>query len=163
MTIEKAKIPLLEAAKWLTVLLVILFLALQLSSGRESNTDFQDMVSAVTAAADLTPMQEGDNQMIRRLYGIDPANYEGACLYYPTTNMGAEEILLIKLSAKDQADAVSDAIQNRVATQMASFDGYGFAQYEMLEKSITEVQGNYVLLVVAEDPGAVRQAFMNAL
>jgi hypothetical protein len=33
----------------------------------------------------------------------------------------------------------------------------------MLEKSVTEVQGNYILLVVAADPAPIRQAFLGAL
>ncbi len=159
----KAKIPLLEIAKWALVILVAAFLFLISAQGRESQTAFDVMAETVSEAADLSDMQEADNQMIRRLYGLDPGDYEGMLLYYPTTNMGAEEILLVKLSDTSQQEAVESAIASRVASQMSSFDGYGVDQYEMLENSVTEVQGNYVLLVVAADPTPVRQAFLSAL
>jgi hypothetical protein len=77
--------------------------------------------------------------------------------------MGAEELLLIELKDISQQDTVTAAIEKRVATQMDSFDGYGVDQYDMLEKSVTEVQGNYILLVVAADPAPIRQAFLGAL
>ena len=121
------------------------------------------MTSAVTQAADLTPMQEADGQMVKRLYGLDPNDYEGVLLYYPTTNMGAEELLVIKLRDTTQQEAVTAAIDARMASQMSNFDGYGVGQYEMLEKRITEVRGNYILLVVASDPTPVQQAFLKAL
>lgn len=159
----KSKIPLLETAKWLCVAALIVMLTLMLSANRESNTDFETMSGAVTAAADLSTMAEGDNQTLKRLYGLSAADYDGFLLYYPTTNMGAEELLVIKLADKDQQQAVSDAIVSRKKKQMDSFEGYGIDQYAMLEKSIVEVQGNYILFVSAADPAAVQKAFLGAL
>lgn len=158
----KVKIPLLETLKWLSVVLVVLFLSTKLAEGKESQTEFSVMCEAVTAAADLTPMQQADNQMIKRLYGLEPADYDGVLLYYPTTNMGAEELLLVKLKDPAQQETVAAAIEARLNTQKASFDGYGVEQYAMLEKSVTELQGNYVLLIVAADTAPVRQAFLGA-
>lgn len=163
MTWTKARIPLLEVSKWLVFVLLALFLYAITAQGRESGTDFSAMTSAVTQAADLTPMQEADGQMVKRLYGLDPNDYEGVLLYYPTTNMGAEELLVIKLRDTTQQEAVTAAIDARMASQMSNFDGYGVGQYEVLEKRITEVRGNYILLVVASDPTPVQQAFLKAL
>lgn len=162
MTWTKVKLPLLEALKWLSVVLVVLFLSTMLAKGKESQTEFSVMSEAVTASADLTSMQQADNQMIKRLYGLDPADYDGVLLYYPTTNMGAEELLLVKLKDTAQQETVSAAIEARLRTQKSSFDGYGVEQYAMLEKSVTELQGNYALLIVAADTEPVRQAFLGA-
>lgn len=160
---SSAKIPLLETAKWLCIAALIAMLAVMLSANRESNTDFETMSEAVTAAADLSAMAEGDNQTLKRLYGLNAMDYEGFLLYYPTTNMGAEELLVIKLADKDQQQAVSDAILGRKKKQMDSFDGYGIDQYAMLEKSVVEVQGNYILFVSSADPAGVQKAFLGAL
>lgn len=160
---EKAKIPLLETAKWLSVLVVLVFLYFLLAQGRESGTDFQVMTDTVTAQLDMTTMQQADNQMLKRLYGLDGNDFEGAMLYCPTTNMGAEELLIIKLSDLSQQDAVKAAIEDRIETQKNSFEGYGIDQYDMLERSVVEIQGNYILFVSAADPTAARQAFLGAL
>jgi hypothetical protein len=157
------KIPLLEAGKWLSVLALLVFLVISLSANHISQAAFSAVEDAVVSAADVGDMQIADTQMVRRLYGLDPTDYEGVLLYCPTTNMGAEELLLIELKDISQQDTVTAAIEKRVATQMDSFDGYGVDQYDMLENSVTEVQGNYILLVVAADPAPVRQAFLAAL
>ena len=149
--------------KWLFVAALCVFLYFMLSANRESRAAFSDVQEAVISAADLTPMAEGDNQTFKRLYGLSASDYENVLLYYPTTNMGAEELLLIQLKDLSQQQAVKDAIESRLDTQKKSFDGYGVDQYAMLEKAVVEVQGNYILLVVANDPAPVRKAFLGAL
>ena len=160
---KSTKIILLEVLKWLFVAALCVFLYFMLSANRESRAAFSDVQEAVISAADLTPMAEGDNQTFKRLYGLSASDYENILLYYPTTNMGAEELLLIQLKDLSQQQAVKDAIESRLDTQKKSFDGYGVDQYAMLEKAVIEVQGNYILLVVANDPAPVRKAFLGAL
>lgn len=160
---KSTKIILLEVLKWLFVAALCVFLYFMLSANRESRAAFSDVQEAVISAADLTPMAEGDNQTFKRLYGLSASDYENILLYYPTTNMGAEELLLIQLKDLSQQQAVKDAIESRLDTQKKSFDGYGVDQYAMLEKAVVEVQGNYILLVVANDPAPVRKAFLDAL
>lgn len=160
---KSTKIILLEVLKWLFVAALCVFLYFMLSANRESRAAFSDVQEAVISAADLTPMAEGDNQTFKRLYGLSASDYENVLLYYPTTNMGAEELLLIQLKDLSQQQAVKDAIESRLDTQKKSFDGYGVDQYAMLEKAVVEVQGNYILLVVANDPAPVRRAFLGAL
>ena len=160
---KSTKIILLEVLKWLFVAALCVFLYFMLSANRESRAAFSDVQEAVISAADLTPMAEGDNQTFKRLYGLSASDYENVLLYYPTTNSGAEELLLIQLKDLSQQQAVKDAIESRLDTQKKSFDGYGVDQYAMLEKAVVEVQGNYIILVVANDPAPVRKAFLGAL
>ena len=160
---KSTKIILLEVLKWLFVAALCVFLYFMLSANRESRAAFSDVQEAVISAADLAPMAEGDNQTFKRLYGLSASDYENVLLYYPTTNMGAEELLLIQLKDLSQQQAVKDAIESRLDTQKKSFDGYGVDQYAMLEKAVVEVQGNYILLVVANEPAPVRKAFLGAL
>ena len=163
MNSKPVKIPLLEAAKWVLVALLLVFIIFLLSANRVSQASFESVRDAVVASADLSPMAEADSQMLGRLYGLSAGDYEGVCLYAPTTNMGAEELLVIKLKDRSQQEAVKAAIEARIQTQMDSFEGYGVTQYEMLENAVIEVQGNFVLFVAAADPAPVRKAFLGAL
>ncbi len=76
---------------------------------------------------------------------------------------GAEELLLVRLRSTAQQDAVSAAVEARLAAQRSSFDGYGVEQMELLSRCVVEIRGNYVLFVVGADAQAVRQAFLDAL
>lgn len=139
------------------------FLYTQTMQSRQSSASFDAVSSAVLQSIDLTDMQEADAQMVRRLYGFAPSEMDGCLLYYPATNMGARELLLVKLSDLSQQTSVSDAIQARRQTQMKSFEGYGVEQYDLLTNSVVEIQGNYILFVVHENASAAAQAFLKAL
>ena len=153
-----------EIARWTAAVLAVVFLFLLFGNNPVSNADPADVESAVTAQIEMTNMLKADNQMIKRLYGLDPAAYESCVLYYPTTNMQAEELLIIKLSDTAQAQAIETAIEARLETQKASFDGYGIEQYDMLvSNAVVEVRGNYVLFVVNAASAQARQAFLDAL
>ena len=138
---------------------LVFFLYTKMSGSRLSTVAFADMQSAVTGAADMATMQEADNQMIKRLYGLDPSLYDGVCLYYPLTNMGAEELFLLKLKDTSQQDEVRSAIEARLATQKKSFEGYGIEQSAMLNRSVYEVRGNYAIFVSADDTAPMKNAF----
>ena len=154
---------LLRIAAFAAVLATVVFLYTQVMQDRVSSASFDDVSRAVLDQLDLDEMQPADAQMIRRLYGFAPSEMDGCTLYYPSTNMGARELLLVKLSDLSQQKAVPAAITARRQTQMNSFEGYGIEQYDLLEHSVLEVQGNYILFVVHEKADAVRQAFLKAL
>ena len=138
---------------------IIVFLFTRMSGSSLSGTSFEDMRSAVEGAADMSTMQEADNQMIKRLYGLDPSEYDGICLYYPLTNMGAEELFLVKLKDISQQEGVAEAIENRLSTQKKSFEGYGIEQSAMLNRSESEVRGNYAIFISAADTAPMKSAF----
>lgn len=158
MTKPTARIPAL-LGMLLSIVLVCLFLMGQLSQGKESSAPFEAVAEAVEASVDMTALQPGDNQMIRRLYGLQPADYEGIALWYPVTNMGAEEILLVKLADMSQQETVLAAMEARVESQIAVFEGYGPEQVSLLESAVTDVQGNYLLLIVHPNAEAARTVF----
>ena len=150
----KQKTILLELLRWLCAGLAVVFLVVSFRQEPVSSAAFEDVASAVTASIDLSALQEGSVQMVKRLYG----------LYYPQTNMEAEELLLLKLRDTSQQEAVRAAVEARLETQKTSFDGYGLEQYDLLTNhSILDIRGNYVLFVVHKDAAAVQQAFRGAL
>ena len=153
-----------EVARWTAAVLAAVFLFLLFGNDPVSDAALADVERAVTAQIEMGNMLEGDNQMIKRFYGLDPAVFDECVLYYPTTNMQAEELLIIKLADPAQAESVEAAIEARLETQKASFDGYGIEQYDMLtNNAVVEVRGNFVLFVVNAASAQAREAFLGAL
>lgn len=147
----------------LAVAVVLIFVMSLLMQNTQSDAVFSDVSNAVVETLDLSEMQEADNQMIKRLYGLTPSDYEGVTVWYPTTNMGAEEVLIVKLSDISQQEAVVAAAQARLDTQINTFDGYGVGQMAQLEKAQLQVRGNYILFVCNDNVDAAVQAFLDAL
>ena len=153
-----------EAARWVAAALAVVLLIGMFGGNTVSNADPAEVMQEVTAVLDMSSMLEGDNQMIKRFYGLDPSAYEDCILYYPTTNMMAEELLIVKLSDMSQQEAVRAAVEARIQTQKNTFEGYGVEQFEMLSSNaVVEVRGNYVLFVVNAASGDARKAFLDAI
>ena len=153
-----------EISRWTAVVLALICLLTMFGSNKWSNADPAEVEAAVIAQLDMSAMVKADNQMVKRLYGLDPAAFESCILYYPNTNMMAEELLILKLSDTAQQQSVRAAIEARVETQKTTFDGYGVEQYALLtENCIIDIRGNFVLFVVNADCDAAQKAFAGAL
>lgn len=153
-----------EIARWVVALTAVITLAVMFGGNTISDADPAEVSASVTAQLDMTNMLEGDNTMIKRFYGLDPSAYEACILFYPTTNMMAEELLIVKLSDISQQETVRAAVEARITTQKNTFEGYGVEQFEMLSSNaVVEICGNYVLFVVNANSAAAREAFLDAL
>lgn len=153
-----------EISRWTAVVLALICLLTMFGSNKISNADSAEVEAAVVAELDMSAMVKADNQMVKRLYGLDPAAFESCILYYPNTNMMAEELLILKLSDTAQQQSVRAAIEARVETQKTTFDGYGVEQYALLtDNCIIDIRGNFVLFVVNADCDAAQKAFAGAL
>lgn len=153
-----------EIGRWAAVIAGLVILLVLFGGNSVSGADPQEVAQAVTDVIDMENMQLADNQMVKRFYGLDPADYEGCILYYPNTNMMAEEVLIVKLKDISQQQTVSDAIEARLQTQKNTFEGYGVEQFDLLTNhAVVELRGNYVLFVVSDHAEAARKAFRGAL
>ena len=160
----KVKNMILEAARWLAVVAAVVCLLIQFGGNTVSNAAFEDVSAAVVETVDTTNMVLAENQMVKRLYGIDPAAYEGCVLYYPATNMMAEEVLLVKMADVSQAAEVQAAMEKRLQTQKNTFEGYGVEQFDLLTNyCVLEVRGNFALFVVSKTCTDAQKAFQGAL
>ena len=160
----KTKSWLLEAVRWIAAVAVIVYLVVLFGGSGISNAEFSDVSAAVMDAVDTTNLQKAENRMVKRLYGLDPSSFEDCLLYYPTTNMGAEEVLLVKLADTSQQETVAAAVEQRLQTQRNTFEGYGVEQFDLLTNHyVLQVQGNYALFVVGEFSGDALAAFRGAL
>ena len=153
-----------EICRWVAAVVALVVLILQFGGNTVSSANAEDVAAAVTQVMDMSNMQRADNKMLKRLYGLDPSAYESCILYYPNTNMMAEEILVVKLQDVAQQQAVLDAAQSRLDTQKNTFEGYGVEQFDLLTNhSVLEARGNFVLFVVSSQCDAAHDAFTDAL
>ncbi len=130
--------------------MILLIVMLAKNSAGTSSAGVDSIIESIGNAADKEKMQEGDNRMLRRLYGIDPEQLEGMVLYYPSSNMGAEEVLFVRV--KDDADtqAVRTLIEQRNETQIHAFEGYGVEQTQLLNDAEIKEYGRDIIYAVGD-------------
>ena len=160
---NKQNISILTILRIIMVAALLIFMIVLQVGNRSSNASLESVSQEVLGAADQEGMQESNNRMFQKFYGLDADDYEGVTLYSPVSNMDAQELLIIKLKDTSQAEAVTEAINARLETQMNSFEGYGIEQYAMLEDHVLDVQGNFILYVVNPNAQAADKAFRSSL
>ena len=110
------------------LMLLVVFIVALLGADKTSETKIETVEKAVEKEVPLTGMHSVQSQMVKRLYGLNVNDYEGVVLYISDSNMGAEELLIVKLADTSQAEAVESAVQTRIENQENSFEGYGVEQ-----------------------------------
>lgn len=128
------------------LMLLVVFIVALLGADKTSETKIETVEKAVEKEVPLTGMHSVQSQMVKRLYGLNVNDYEGVVLYISDSNMGAEELLIVKLADTSQAEAVESAVQTRIENQENSFEGYGVEQYQLLQEHVLDVKGTMCFL-----------------
>lgn len=152
----------LQAAKLLLLAVLAVLLWGILHAGPRQ-TDFSVLREQAAQAMDLTGMRQADAQLLRRLYGLNGGELADWALWTSEDNMAVEELLLAECVSEAQAEQVREALEAHRSTQIQNFEGYGPEQVRLLEDSIMEVRGVYVLFVVSEQAREVKDAFLSVL
>lgn len=149
--------------KKIFIVLLAVFILFDLFGDRTSKADINAVADETAKAAGFDDMNRAENRMIKRFYGVNPKEYDGAVLYAPQDNMDVHELFIVKLKDVSQQETIERAIEERLDTQIKSFEGYGAEQVALLQKHVLEVKGNYVFYMVGENAQAARKAFLNSL
>ena len=154
MRVESPQRITINIIKWglFATVMVLLFFMLAKGTGSASAADPDTIRANLTSAADTDKMQEGDNRMLRRLYGIDPEQLEAVTLYYPSSNMGAEELLFVRVKDQANVKGIKELIEARNGSQIKAFEGYGAEQTRMLKEAVLNEYGSDLLYVVERRP-----------
>ena len=156
---------LFEICRWAAVAAVIVCIV-KSAGGRSglSSADPQTVLESAYSCADTANLQPASNQIIKRLYGIDPSEYAFCQLYYPLTNMDVDELLLIKYTDDSQEQQVKSAVEARLEGQKNAFESYGVGQMELLnDHSVFISDAGFAFFIVNSKADEASAAFADAL
>ena len=153
---------LLKLAKVLLVGLLVVLLTTMIH-GSTWHGDFKELMKRVESKLPLSDMQKGDEQLLRRLYGLNAGELKHWILYTAQDNMDVEELLLVEAAEEGQMELIRQAAEKRTETQRNNFEGYGPEQLKLIEKYVLRESEPYVLFVISEDAEAVKAEFVKGL
>ena len=150
-------------AKIVVLALLVIYVAVLTFQNRKSSVPFQTVEEAVAAAADTGNLQRGSSQDFKKFYGLNANDFDNVSLYYTNQAMGVEELLLVASEDEGKIDEVQEAAEERIDTQLQSFEGYGEEQTKLLQDAVLIKRGNYFLLAVSPQADAVRKSFFGTI
>ncbi|USG67897.1 DUF4358 domain-containing protein [Brevibacillus ruminantium] len=154
--------------KWLLSLLACIFLFGVItgcsSEGDETPTGTAIEVGEhIKQAVNLEEMKQGDMAKLQKLYHIAPEAVEDFILFTSSSNVRAEELLVLKVKDLNQVDDVKENVQKRIEAQTLKFRDYRPEEYQLMEKHVWKVNGKFVLFVVSKNAEQIEHAFDEAL
>lgn len=152
----------LNIAKALLLVLLAVMVVF-LVKGTARHVDFGELTAQVTEQADVSGMKQGDEKLLRRLYGLNGGDFENWVLYVSEDNMDVAELLLVEVKSTEQLAAVEEAVEKRAETQHENFEGYAPEQVQMIENRALKMSGSYLLFHIGEEPQEVQKEFMECL
>ena len=159
----KEKVQMRQIFSMLLTLLLMLVIAVCLTGNRQSTKPIEEVAEPVLAAFADTRTTESPGRMLKKYYGLNPEDYQDVILYFPLTNMDAEELLIIRLADPSQAEEVREAIRLRQQTQIGIYENYAPEQLALCEQAVIDICGNYVLYVVYEQASEIDRIFRSSL
>lgn len=102
-------------------------------------------------------MIEADTRMIRRFYHLDSNQYASATVLMKESMMEVEEAALFTASDQFQQEEIIEACKAHIANQIASFEGYGDAQVQLLKQAVIVPYGDHVICIVSKYAEELRQ------
>lgn len=149
--------------KYALTILVLVFIIVDVNGDKISTSDIETVKNEVNKVSGFANIPEAENRTIKRFYGLDPSEYEGIIAYVPQDDMAVDEMVIVKLKDTSQQEVVEQALEQRVDTQLKSFEGYGAEQVAILKKHVLNVEGNYIFYMVGENTKEAQKAFEEIL
>lgn len=149
--------------KYVLTVLLLIFIIIDVSGDKISKANFETVKKNVNKVSGFAEVPEAENRTIKRFYGLDPNDYEEIVLYAPQDDMAVDEMLIVKLKDVSQQEMVEQAVEQRLDTQLKSFEGYGAEQVALLKKHVLNVEGNYIFYMVGEKTQDAQKVFLDSL
>lgn len=121
----------------------------------DKNVPFHKVEETVLSRISLKSMKKADMQFLRQYYHLSDEDYEKELVYTSKNAMGAEEIAIFYEHDETKLNSIYKQVENRLQTQLKSFQGYGVEQTKLLQQSVIMKKGQYVIYIAYQNANAI--------
>ena len=143
----------ISAMKYILLVIIVGYLVILMLYASGSKRTFSEVSKAVSSVLDSKELVQMDDQMLKRNYGLNSADYKGVLYYSSPSSISAAEVLVIQVKNDAQ----------RKAQRIEDFDSYLPEQVKLLEDSQESIRGRYIFFAVSSKASEYRSAFDKSL
>ncbi len=162
--IEQLKnIPRETVVKLVLLLVLALFLAAVYARTYAKDVSLKDVDTRLVKETDCEKYQVQTARQLYQFLELNAQDYEEVLYRKSTETMSADELLIVKAKSGEDLDAVQDAVEERIRSQISVFEGYGPTQTARLKNALIYKKGRYLFYCVAKNPEKYEEVFRRAL
>lgn len=157
-----------EKYKKIFIIAVLVFSISIISTGCSSKKEVKEIsvnkiVEEIKNESDISSLKERNNEKLEKLYDINSDEIEEFALYTASSNLKADELLILKVKDEKDLPNIEDKINKRIENQSDSFKDYLPDEYYLMEKHVLKTNNNYILFAVSKDVDKIENAFDSTL
>ena len=114
----------ISAMKYIVLAIIVGYLVILMLYASGSKRAFSEVSKALSSVLDSKELVQMDDQMLKRNYGLNSADYKGVLYYSSPSSISAAEVLVIQVKNDAQIENVTNAIAQRKAQRIEDFDSY---------------------------------------
>ncbi|WP_251390677.1 DUF4358 domain-containing protein [Mediterraneibacter agrestimuris] len=152
-----------EIYKYIMAFALLLYIVLLLIYSSGSTKSFEEAAGNVEAGIQTDSLVKQNAQALKRHYGLNGADYEGAVLYMAEDSISVEEILMVKVKNDQQVHIIQDAVRDRVNSRKNSLENVSPEQVKLLDKARILVRGRFVFFAVSKNAQEYAELFTESL
>lgn len=142
----------LRITECVLILLLLIYLIAVNTQQNTRDVKLSDVKKSVEKKCDMSEFSiDSSRKLFFKNYGLDLTQYEDAFYYASENVMDVNELLLIKVSDKNQLTDLEAAAASHIDRQIQTFHGYGTDQESLLKNAITFSKGNYFFVAVSKE------------
>lgn len=129
-------------------------------------TSFQPMSAVETrvlSTLDQSQYPRQDRGVLERFYSLDSNLFLDASVFRSSNAMSARELVLVQFDDAQAAKAFEKAMNGRRDSQSQIFAGYAPQEAALAENALLDVQGNFALFYIGDNPQSVDALFLESL
>lgn len=150
-------------AKWIVAALVLVFAVLMSISPKYKDLSTEKLARDLSDETKLDSMVQFSNSRFKKDFSMNANEFAGVEYYGYEDIMDSETFLLVKGTDEAQLEALKAAISERRSYLMEVFKSYAPENYDLLDRAVLEVRGNYLIFLVMDDSDRVFQTFLEEI
>ncbi len=136
----------------------------QLSAGKiHSDQPYETVSAKVLEGLDGNLYPQVSTASVPRYLQLDPASFTSFGYWRNNDTMSARELCLVQFDNPEAAKSFEQAVNARITSQHDIYSGYAPEQTAQMEDALVDVEDNYALYYVGDDPAGREAIFKAAL
>ena len=146
------------------LVVLAVFLVLVFMRQNAEDVPMSEVETAMVTDTDIVlDMQKCSDLDLSHFMGIDAGDTEGYIYYKGTDALSVSELLIVKTGGHNELSPFRDAIEDRIDSQIRTFESYGPDQVAALNSALIVEKGQYILYYVGPDQDNIEEVFTHAI
>ena len=139
------------------LIIAIVFAIVFIPKNKDVQIDIQDLASRIVESASFEDqLEQADSEMVMDDYNFSSDEINDL-VSYQGSGATSEELVILQVKDKSKINSVKEKINTRLSERRGAFESYLPKEVGKIDNNILRVEGNYIILCIANDTNTVNK------